>query len=219
MIKPFIKRVSYREFNKYARLQSLTFECKKDQLKAELKDRYCKEDPKISDIIVYTHPLERMYSWSPGRISAAVTTPWTRLDKHAFVVFKTEDGRWWSLDKNMEGIFIQRGQTRETVVNSFQYHTRKPIVELDVEDEAKGTLCDLFSFLFVENDTTDGYNAVYRNCQHFSQKVFDKYEFISPRGFLSAVTLVEFLLSQTGVVFIVLMAMLVFSIKLIFSWN
>ncbi|XP_046651126.1 serine/threonine-protein phosphatase 6 regulatory ankyrin repeat subunit B-like [Daphnia pulicaria] len=88
---------------------------------------------------------------------------------HVFIVFKTTsvtDGDyWWSIEKGMDYITLQRSRNKENVKNQCYgepRHQAKPIVENLI---GKGTIQDLFAVLWAQQMIPEKYNALNSNCQ------------------------------------------------------
>ena len=61
----------------------------------------------IDEVLYYTNPLHRLIpsGWEVGKNKGL---------HHAFIVFKTKNW-WWSIEKNAEGLTIQRAKQLESV--------------------------------------------------------------------------------------------------------
>jgi ankyrin repeat protein len=81
---------------------------------------------------------------------------------HVFIVFRTTSGKdrdyWWSLEKGMDYIFLQRSRNKENVKDNLYGETRtkvKPIVE---NLKGKGTIKDLFAILWAQQAIPEKYH-------------------------------------------------------------
>ena len=102
-----------------------------------------------------------------------VTWQWTQfLFCHQFIVFETE-GWWWSIEKNSEGITVQRSKNPDFVKNHFRQIKRlAPINEIR-RDVAKYDLQALFDWLQTAADHwIAAYSWLSSNCKHFTREVF-----------------------------------------------
>ena len=94
---------------------------------------------------------------------------------HMIIVFKTEDW-WWSIEKNDEGITIQR--SKEATAVRDKYRKRDRISGLsDIStmktDTGRKSVHDLIDWLWKENELNNFYDITSSNCQHFGKKVFN----------------------------------------------
>ncbi|XP_046643174.1 alpha-latrocrustotoxin-Lt1a-like [Daphnia pulicaria] len=88
---------------------------------------------------------------------------------HVFIVFKTTsetDGvYWWSLEKGLDYITLQRSRKKENVKDKLKGKQRtkaKPITDVL---KGKGTIKDLFAILWANQIIPGKYNIVKSNCQ------------------------------------------------------
>ena len=91
---------------------------------------------------------------------------------HMVIIFETEDW-WWSIEKNDEGITIQRSKTLTYVKDNYRRGARNPGMKLMKEDRADQSVNDLIDWLWKSDELNNKYNLVNRNCQHFGKKVFN----------------------------------------------
>merc|ERR1712049_41669 len=66
-------------------------------------------DEKVKEVIVYSETMEGL-RWQKS-ISLGLVS-------HSFVVFKTDSGAYYSLEKDQEGIWIERGSSIEELLGS-----------------------------------------------------------------------------------------------------
>ena len=115
----------------------------------------------IEKIWVYKKPLS---SWQLTQV----------LLHHQFVVLETSDW-WWSIEKNGEGITIQRSKKLSYVKDYYRRTKRiKPIEEVN-SDQGQMKMKDLIEFLYQENELNKPYHFMNENCQHFAKRIFDKF--------------------------------------------
>ena len=81
-----------------------------DQLSVEL-EKLIDFKTRIVNVLGYWTPL------SEAQLTAA-------LLYHRYIVFKTEDGYWWSIEKNDEGLTMQRGKSLEDVRDNYRQELR-----------------------------------------------------------------------------------------------
>ena len=183
-----------------------------DQIERAFQDLYWKlndsdrsSDHKLEEIVsiewvaVYKTPLEGIYSDSPKIIQDTFGIQWTQVDYHAFVAVNTSDGFYWSIEKQQDGIHINRKTNLAEVRDQFGSRHRKPPVECLIETTK--TSCSLIRLTDIIKKEKEGY--YFRdNCHHLAKRLFDKiassdtWEFTSPPEYICWVIIV-FLLSTT----------------------
>lgn len=90
---------------------------------------------------------------------------------HIFIVFETNDW-WWSIEKNSEGITIQRSKHCWTVYSKYRRESRNDRT-LMKEDKGRKTMKELIEWLYKENELNKKYDYISSNCKHFAKAVFD----------------------------------------------
>ena len=131
------------------------------ELKMKLKD-YIGENEVITRVSYFTHPLHG------AQLSSVVL-------HHAFVVFKTEHW-WWSIEKNSEGITIQRAKKRKNVRDKYRQERRtvywwKPFSTPTLVKETPGkqkTIREVIQFLWAKDFLYREYHWLLSNCQRFA---------------------------------------------------
>ena len=99
---------------------------------------------------------------------------WLWIFHHQFVVLETS-AWWWSIEKNGEGITIQRSRGLSYVKDYYRRTERiKPIEEVN-SDQGRMKMKDLIEFLYQENELNKPYHFMNENCQHFAKRIFDKF--------------------------------------------
>ena len=108
---------------------------------------------------------------------------------HMFVVFKTfsrtedrsgYDDWWWSIEKNSEGITIQRSKYEAYVLYKYRRCDRTGFLgsvsrmEFD-ETRFPRTIRDLLDHLIVKQWLHRPYNYMISNCKHFAKNIFDEF--------------------------------------------
>jgi len=95
------------------------------------------------------------------------------LLNHQFVVFET-DGWWWSVEKNSDGITIQRSKKLEFVRDRYRRDLRPtPIIRMK-QDNGRRTMADLVDYLWRKDELNKKYNLATDNCKHFAKRIFDE---------------------------------------------
>lgn len=91
---------------------------------------------------------------------------------HMFLVLKTKTW-WWSIEKNSEGITIQRSKIESAVKLKYRQMPRGGCIYLVKEDTGRKSVHDLIMWLHNENELSKYYNMIYSNCKTFAKRVFD----------------------------------------------
>ncbi|XP_057377877.1 uncharacterized protein LOC130699681 [Daphnia carinata] len=120
---------------------------------------------RIVEVRYYKHPLG---AWQLT----------DHLLHHAFIVFET-NAWWWSIEKNDEGVTIQRSKDFDSVCYRYRRSKRKTSIGKGVEmvKKASGstTVMELINHIWRKNYLNQEYDALSYNCQHFADLI---YEFI-----------------------------------------
>lgn len=133
------------------------------ELREELTERIDASE-EILKVWVYDHPL---YGFQITKITL----------KHTYVILETNDW-WWSLEKNEEGLSLQRSKKLAAVRDRYRQKGRttgiRGITEA-TEDRARGglKLNALVTWLWSQDFLRQEYDLLNSNCQHFAKKVFD----------------------------------------------
>ena len=140
------------------------------ELKTKLKD-FIGENEVILKVSYFKHPLY------PTQVTAA-------LMHHAFVVFET-DHWWWSIEKNDEGISIQRAKKKTNVRDKYRQERRTshwwdPTSTPTLVAERRGsgkTIQDMIDFLWAKDFLNRKYSWFPRdsNCQGFASAFWGRF--------------------------------------------
>ncbi len=88
---------------------------------------------------------------------------------HVFIVFKTTsetDGvYWWSLEKGLDYITLQRSRNKENVKDKLNGKQRNKVKSIKEDLKGKGTIKDLFAILWAHQMIPEKYNIYNSNCQ------------------------------------------------------
>jgi hypothetical protein len=120
----------------------------------------------IDEVMHYSNPL---YSW---QVSNA-------MFHHAFIVFQTNNW-WWSIEKNNEGVTIQRSKKLESVRDMYRRVKRTTgITSLtDIILVKKSSGCtkikELINYLWRKDYLNQEYGVLSYNCQHFADLIFKR---------------------------------------------
>ena len=107
--------------------------------------------------------------------SALVTFQLTKaILCHMFVVFETVDW-WWSIEKNAQGITLQRSTSRNDVKKKYRQEDRiqHTSIELVEKDRGRKNMRQLIEMLWKENELNHRYGFLDSNCKDFAKVVFD----------------------------------------------
>ena len=92
---------------------------------------------------------------------------------HAFVVIETEKW-WWSLEKNSEGVTVQRSKDMDYVYRYYR-RTKRNSPSTVIKDDGRSSMTDLVDFLYTKNLVYKDYSLATENCKDFTKKIFDKF--------------------------------------------
>ena len=101
---------------------------------------------------------------------------------HVFVMFETEK-YCWTIEKNSEGITIQRSEKFKAVVNNYRQEKRckteywKP--ELIIQDKGRLTMTEVVNFLHSNDFLNQKYSLASSNCKDFAKAFFDEVIFFN----------------------------------------
>ena len=90
---------------------------------------------------------------------------------HEFVVLKT-DKWWWSVEKNDEGITIQRSKYKKYVKNFYRRQERNSRDKMLHEDCTKYDLLKLVEWIWLLDHLYKPYNYFTNSCKDFAEAVF-----------------------------------------------
>jgi hypothetical protein len=118
----------------------------------------------IDQVMYYSNPL---YSWQMSNA----------LLHHAFIVFKTENW-WWSIEKNNEGVTIQRSKKLESVRDMYRRAKRTTgktsLTDIILVKKSNGytKINELINYLWRKDYLNQEYGVLSYNCQHFADLIF-----------------------------------------------
>lgn len=140
-------------------------------------DEFTDTKERIRTVIAYKNPL----------LQEQVTSD---MLYHLFIVFET-DNWWWSIEKNGEGLTIQRSKKIEAVRDRYRQEARTfglstvlegthlcssglcvPAVTEVKSDRGRKTIRELIIWLQKEKWLFCKYNLLTSNCQHFGEAVY-----------------------------------------------
>ena len=132
-----------------------------DEQLLEMMEEIIDESEYIEKIWVYKRPLS---SWQLTQL----------LFHHQFVVLETSDW-WWSIEKNGEGITIQRSK-KLSYVKDYYRRTKRitPIVEVN-SDQGTKKMKDVIKFLYEKDELHRRYHFTDENCKDFAKRIFDQF--------------------------------------------
>lgn len=158
------------------------YNLKESQLKTRLA-QLIDATENIKKIWIYYTPL---FSWQ-----------WTAsILYHAFIVLETNDW-WWSIEKNSEGLTIQRSKKLEYVRDCYRRRKRLQSVTCYDGDEGRMSLHVLIDWLVANNELSQNYHWIDDNCMHFATRVFDYFAATKTTILLWAITAWQPLIQST----------------------
>ena len=115
---------------------------------------------KIKVVSMYTVPL------SSGQQTQAPLY-------HAFVVLET-DGWYWSIEKNCQGITIQRSR-KEMYVKDYHRRIKRTTTPQRIScSGGKINMEEYLDWMYRKKEVDRGYHVFSENCQHFAMRVYEK---------------------------------------------
>jgi len=95
------------------------------------------------------------------------------LLNHQFIMLETNSW-WWSVEKNTEGITIQRSKKIEYVRDRYRRNARPKDIILNKTDEGRKTMQDLVDYIYTKDELNKKYCVYTDNCKHFAKRIFDE---------------------------------------------
>jgi ankyrin repeat protein len=97
---------------------------------------------------------------------------------HVFIVFQTASKRdgvyWWSLEKSVDFIVLQRSRNEDDVKTKYAGGEREKVKAIAENLKGKGSIRDLFAILWANQVIPENYHIVNSNCQSFVTLVSKK---------------------------------------------
>ena len=124
---------------------------------------------KFNELIDIDEPIESIAIYSHKLYDIQLTQG---LLYHSFVVLKTSKW-WWTIEKNTEGITIQRSKKLRFVIDWYRRSERPSPLTLRKEGNSKATMHDLIRSLYYSGELNKTYNFLTSNCQVFANRIFD----------------------------------------------
>ena len=127
------------------------------------------ENEMILNISKYTVPLSEV------QLTCAVFY-------HEYIVLNTSHHHW-SIEKNSEGITIQRSEKCKAVVNNYRQEKRckteywEP--ELIIQDKGRLTMTEVVNFLHSKDFLNQKYSLASSYCKDFAKAFFDEVIFFN----------------------------------------
>lgn len=127
----------------------------------------------IDEVLYYTNPLHRLIpsDWEVGKNKGL---------HHAFIVFKTKNW-WWSIEKNAEGLTIQRAKQLESVRDVYRRakRTTGETSSTNIVLKRKSSDCDmkineLINYIWRKDSLNKVYFIKDSNCQEFAKFIFER---------------------------------------------
>ena len=134
------------------------YEITEDELRTRMGELV--DDEKIINVSVY-------------KVSLSYWQLTNFLFFHAFVVIET-DKWWWSIEKDFEGLTIQRSKILKYVKDCYRKKNRRSNCTLLEEDGSNFYLMDLVDWLYKSNQLHEKYHLYSNNCQDFAKALFNK---------------------------------------------
>jgi len=129
------------------------------ELREKVRELVDSSDP-ILEVTILRHPLN----------------DWQLTDLymyHAFVIIETEKW-WWSVEKNSEGVTLQRSKKKPSVEDEYRRNRRLTPITWVRKAPGRGSIIDLVDFIYRENLLANNYNFLVENCKKFAAAVFNE---------------------------------------------
>ena len=127
----------------------------------------------IFEMVLYKHALR-----IPIRFFKLNYPMWGRI-YHAFVVFTSLDANgqiwFWSIEKNMEAIVMQRSTILEDVRDNFRGTARTARVYPHRSAKVDTTMIRLYFYLRIMHQQYKRYQLGRQDCQKFAELIFSEY--------------------------------------------
>ena len=140
-----------------------------------ISDIFGDQNGVIKGIAVYSTPLTVPFRSSTPSMRERLQLQFFPVDYHAFVVFEADYGLWYSLERMPEGIYLQKGDSRDSVVFCHDRNLRPEPVSRLAEDKSDSSVKDVFDRVRHIMVNKSGYDVIQNNCQHFAKEMFWKF--------------------------------------------
>ena len=172
-------------------------------------------------IRVYKCPLSAPFSSSTTTVRGYVQGQFLPFDYHAFVVIHTSKGKFCTVEKQTEGIYVSWSNRLESVLSFFDSESRPLPLNRLIHDKSHSSLYELMHCLkhAVRRNRYD----IDRQCQHFARQIFDKFALIQfwDVSLPTDLTSPLMLLSDKGspLFLLIMLASIIHELGLLFSDN
>ena len=160
----------------------------------------------LKEISVYSVPLDAPFSSSNPwpAIKCFFQKQFSVFDYHVVVVLQTEDGRYFAVEKQRDGVYVTRGENLDSVLFYFDGAKRgNPISKL-IKAQSTSSLGDIVRHLKTILPT-NCYSVLTKNCQHFAKDIFDEFNADNAKWDFVLFTDIRLLFSRGGFPLIVLL--------------
>lgn len=122
---------------------------------------------RMRDLVNLEEPITKIQIWSSDLGPVGVGPL-----RHVFIVMET-DAWWWSMERMVEGVTIQRSKDWSKVVRVYRRAPR-PNPKREQSDEGSQTMEEMVTFLYREDLLVKEYRLLGCNCKDFAKAVYDK---------------------------------------------
>ena len=164
------------------------------------------ETATLKEISVYSVPLEAPFSSSNPwpAIKCVFQKQFSVFDYHVVVVLQTEDGRYFAVEKQRDGVYVTRRENLDSVLFYFNGAKRgNPISKL-IKAQSTSSLGDIVRHLKTILPT-NCYSVLTKNCQHFAKDIFDEFNADNAKWDFVLFTDIRLLFSRGGFLLFVLL--------------
>ena len=158
------------------------------------------ETATLKEISVYSVPLDAPFSSSNPwpTIKSFFQKQFSVVDYHVVVVLQTEDGRYFAVEKQREGVYVTLGGSLDSVLFYFNGAQRGNPIRKLIKGQSTSLLGDVVRHLKAILPT-NYYSVWTKNCQHFAKDIFDSFNAVNAKWEFVSFTDVHLLFSRHGV--------------------
>lgn len=150
-----------------------------DNLLKIVEDFPLMKEERILKVSIYKHKLAKHWQNNIPIISSLLNVVFYRF--HAFVVFETDQGWFYSLEKYQQRVSLQRARKIRGVRDLDSWCPRLNVtmhddakIEKIKSDDGKGTVEDLIKVIVEENLVSTDYHWMTENCKHLAACIYNR---------------------------------------------
>lgn len=151
-------------------LYQIYFDPEADKVSGEI--HYIKDSEllaKLSGLLDYGEDIKKVTAYKVPINDWQLTT---YLIYHLFIVFETENW-WWSIEKHVDGITIQRSKIFSAVRDKYRQKDRRLPIKQVKTDRGRCSVKKLIEWLYIEDELHKEFHTLFSNCKTFAKGVYD----------------------------------------------